>query len=72
MNAAGFAIEVVPVLSDNYVWLLHDEGSGETAVIDPAVDSTVLAAAERRGWRITQILNTHWHPDQTGLPAQAG
>jgi len=26
----------------------------------------VLAEAERRGWRITQIWNTHWHPDHTG------
>src|SRR5205085_547395 len=56
----------IPVLSDNYVWLLHDAGSGETAVVDPAVADPVLAAAEQRGWRITQIWNTHWHPDHTG------
>jgi hydroxyacylglutathione hydrolase len=55
----------IPVLSDNYVWLLHDVASGETAVVDPAVADPVLAAAEERGWRITQIWNTHWHPDHT-------
>ena len=66
MGGGGFAIEVVPALTDNYVWLLHDERSAETAVIDPAVDAPVLAAAERRGWGITQILNTHWHPDHVG------
>ena len=27
----------IPVLSDNYVWLAHEPGSGETTVIDPAV-----------------------------------
>jgi hydroxyacylglutathione hydrolase len=61
-------IEIVriPVLSDNYVWLAHEPGSGETAVVDPAVAEPVLEAAERRGWRITQIWNTHWHPDHTG------
>ncbi|ARS28558.1 hydroxyacylglutathione hydrolase [Sphingomonas sp. KC8] len=61
-------IEIVriPVLSDNYVWLAHDAASGETAVIDPAVAEPVLAAADARGWRITQIWNTHWHPDHTG------
>ena len=32
----------VPVLHDNYVWLAHDPGSGETAVIDPAVAGPVL------------------------------
>ncbi len=56
----------IPVLSDNYVWLVHEPGSGETTVIDPAVAEPVLAEAERRGWRITQIWNTHWHPDHTG------
>lgn len=56
----------VPVLSDNYVWLAHDRDSGETAVIDPAVAEPVLAAAAARGWRIGQILNTHWHPDHVG------
>jgi hydroxyacylglutathione hydrolase len=56
----------IPVLSDNYVWLVHEPASGETAVIDPAVAEPVLAEAEARGWRITQIWNTHWHPDHTG------
>ncbi len=54
----------IPVLSDNYVYLAHDRG--ETAVIDPAVAEPVLAAARERGWTITQILNTHWHPDHVG------
>ena len=56
----------IPVLSDNYVYLAHDVASGETAVIDPAVGAPVLAAAAARGWTITQILNTHWHPDHVG------
>ncbi len=60
----------VPVLSDNYVWLVHDATSGETLVIDPAVAEPVLAAAEARGWKITQIWNTHWHPDHVGGNAQ--
>lgn len=54
----------IPVLSDNYVWLAHD--GGETAVIDPAVAEPVLEAAAARGWKITKILNTHWHPDHVG------
>ena len=62
------ALEVarIPVLSDNYVWLLHDPASCETAVIDPAVAEPVLAEAGRRHWQISQIWNTHWHPDHTG------
>jgi hydroxyacylglutathione hydrolase len=56
----------IPALSDNYIWLVHEPVSGETAVVDPAVAEPVLEEAERRGWRITQIWNTHWHPDHTG------
>lgn len=56
----------IPVLSDNYVWLVHEPASKETMVVDPAVADPVLAEAERRGWTITQIWNTHWHPDHTG------
>lgn len=56
----------VPVLSDNYVWLLHDDVSGQTVAIDPSVAEPVLAAAAQRSWTIDQIWNTHWHPDHVG------
>jgi hydroxyacylglutathione hydrolase len=56
----------IPALSDNYIWMAHEPASGETVVIDPAEAQPVLAEAERRGWRIGQIWNTHWHPDHTG------
>ncbi len=60
-------IEVVqiPALTDNYIYLVHDR-SGATAVIDPGVAEPVLAAAAARGWTITDVWNTHWHPDHTG------
>ena len=66
------AIEVVriPVLSDNYVWLVHEPTSGATMVVDPAVAEPVLAEADARGWTITDIWNTHWHPDHTGGNAE--
>lgn len=60
----------IPVLSDNYVWLVHEKESGETMVVDPAVADPVLAEAAKRGWAITQIWNTHWHPDHTGGNAE--
>ena len=56
----------IAVLSDNYVWLVHDGASGETVVVDPAVADPVLEEAAARGWRITQIWNTHWHGDHVG------
>ncbi len=59
-------VVAVPAFSDNYLWLVHDSASGDTAVVDPGDAGPVLAEAERRGWAISQIWNTHWHPDHTG------
>ena len=66
--AGGAPLEVVavPAFADNYLWLIHDPASGDTAVVDPGDAAPVLAESERRGWRIGQVWNTHWHPDHTG------
>lgn len=56
----------IPVLNDNYVYLAHEPQRQLTAVIDPAVADAPLAEAERRGWQITHILNTHHHGDHVG------
>jgi hydroxyacylglutathione hydrolase len=56
----------IPVLIDNYIYLLHDDVSGETAVVDPAVAEPVLDVLKQRGWQLTYILNTHHHGDHVG------
>ncbi len=56
----------IPVLSDNYVWLVRETISGVVMVVDPAVADPVLAKADALGWTITHVWNTHWHPDHTG------
>ena len=48
----------VPVLEDNYVYLLHDAEIGVTAVVDPAVVEPVLDAADFKGWKISSSLST--------------
>ena len=55
-----------PCLSDNYGYLVHDAASGETVAIDTPDGAEYLRQAEAKGWRITQIWNTHWHPDHAG------
>lgn len=59
-------IHQFPCLSDNYGYLAHDPASGETAAIDTPDADKYLAEAEAQGWTITQIWNTHWHPDHAG------
>lgn len=56
----------IPALSDNYIYLLHEAESGETAAVDPADAEPVLRALAERGWRLTQVLNTHHHGDHVG------
>ncbi|MFA5921910.1 MAG: hydroxyacylglutathione hydrolase [Methylococcaceae bacterium] len=59
-------ITQIPVLTDNYIYLINDPVSGETAVIDPALAQPVLDVLEKKGWRLTYILNTHHHWDHVG------
>lgn len=60
----------IPALSDNYIWLVHDPASGETMVVDPAEAAGVEQVLAERGWQLTVIWNTHWHPDHTGGNAE--
>lgn len=63
---AELEIHQFPCLSDNYGFLVHDRDAGVTACIDTPEVGPILAALEQRGWRLTHILNTHWHPDHAG------
>ncbi|MGH8557232.1 MAG: hydroxyacylglutathione hydrolase, partial [Methylococcales bacterium] len=56
----------IPVLQDNYVYLIHESESSKTAVVDPAVAGPVLDQLSNRGWRLNYILNTHHHGDHVG------
>ena len=58
-----FQIHQFPCLNDNYGFLAHDSASGETAAIDTPDAQKYLAEAAAKGWTITQIWNTQWHPD---------
>ncbi len=56
------ALELGPM--ENFVYLLHDHGTDTAAIVDPAWDvEEMLALAERKGIRITDILLTHSHHD---------
>lgn len=62
----SLSIVRVQAYTDNYIWLLHDEGSGNTAVVDPGQAQPVLDALHQNGWRLDWIINTHHHWDHTG------
>lgn len=59
-------IVTVPCLKDNYAFLLHDSGTGETAVIDVPEAAPIRAELSARGWSLGHILITHHHADHIG------
>lgn len=50
----------------NFNYLIACPETGEALAIDPLDHEKCLATAKARGWRITQLLNTHEHSDHTG------
>jgi hydroxyacylglutathione hydrolase len=65
----------IPALSDNYIWLLHDD-AGDAIVVDPSEAAVVENALAANGLRLHAILLTHHHLDHIGgasaLAAQHG
>ena len=53
----------VPILSDNYAWLVTDSATGATAIVDPADAAACSAAVDAAGGRLDMILITHHHDD---------
>ena len=50
----------------NFNYLIACPETGDALAIDPLDYKKCLAVAKERGWKITQILNTHEHGDHTG------
>ena len=53
----------VPILSDNYAWLLRDSGTGAVAIVDPAEAEPSSRRWRIAGGRLDLILLTHHHAD---------
>ena len=56
----------IPVLDDNYIYLLRDVSSNQVAVVDPAEAEPVARVLKQKDWPLHFILNTHHHPDHVG------
>ncbi|RYH03819.1 hydroxyacylglutathione hydrolase [Salipiger sp. IMCC34102] len=53
----------IPCLSDNYAFLIHDDESGDTALVDAPEAAPIQAVLDERGWTLSDILLTHHHDD---------
>lgn len=59
-------IHRLPVLKDNYIFVLYDAERQQAAVVDPAEAEPVLNQLQRWGARLVAIFNTHHHWDHVG------
>lgn len=62
--APGLQVELLPVLHDNYLFVLHD--GRQAAVVDPAVAAPAITWLRERGLELVAVLQTHHHSDHIG------
>jgi hydroxyacylglutathione hydrolase len=56
-------IVTVPCRSDNYAFLIHDDETGKTALVDAPEAAALDAALKERGWGLDELWITHHHTD---------
>nr|XP_045238357.1 hydroxyacylglutathione hydrolase, mitochondrial isoform X3 [Macaca fascicularis] len=59
-------VEVLPALTDNYMYLVIDDETKEAAIVDPVQPQKVVDAARKHGVKLTTVLTTHHHWDHAG------
>ncbi|XP_065706576.1 hydroxyacylglutathione hydrolase, mitochondrial isoform X1 [Patagioenas fasciata] len=66
VTQANMKVELLPALTDNYMYLLIDEETKEAAIVDPVQPQKVLDAVKKHGVKLTTVLTTHHHWDHAG------
>jgi len=56
----------IPLLRDNYGYLIVCQKTNSAAIVDPSESEPVLRRIEQENVTLTAILNTHHHRDHTG------
>lgn len=61
--AMPLSLRAIPILSDNYAWLLQDQATGQTAIVDPGEAAPIQETLKKLGLGLDLILLTHHHSD---------
>lgn len=63
MADAAIVVELLPILDDNYAFLLRREGESTVVIVDPGAAEPIAEKLAERGLQIGTILITHHHAD---------
>lgn len=66
VEQSDMKIELLPALTDNYMYLLIDEDTREAAIVDPVEPIKVVEAVKKHKVKLTTVLTTHHHWDHAG------
>ena len=61
-------MEITPIhcLTDNYAYVICDNNSKTTGVVDPSESQPIISFLKRKNIKLNYILNTHHHFDHIG------
>jgi hydroxyacylglutathione hydrolase len=57
------SVHIIPILKDNYAYILRDYITGQTAIVDPGEAKPVLDFLKAHALTPSMIINTHHHWD---------
>lgn len=66
ISSGALRLIQIPVLEDNFIYLIHDSSRNKTLALDPAEAGPLQRCLDEQGWTLDLILNTHHHSDHTG------
>ena len=59
-------IKQIPVLSDNYTYLIIDKVTKTCASVDPSISEPIISIIKKENLNLNYIFNTHHHWDHVG------
>lgn len=66
----GIDILTIPCLQDNYCFLIHNDETQQTTLVDASEAAPIQRVLDEKGWSLTDVLLTHHHWDHIDqLPA---
>ena len=56
-------VNIIPCLSDNYTYLIHDKYNNKVIAVDPPVVEPITSFLNKSNLNLDFILSTHHHAD---------